>query len=69
MSWKKTKKRFFHHEEALRHYPASFQAHFNMANILAFQGKRAEAIYRYEEAIKLNRNYLKAHRNLGTALA
>jgi tetratricopeptide (TPR) repeat protein len=50
-------------------YPYSDRAHFNLGCALQpLQGKLDEAIAEYEQALKLNPDYLQARVNLGTAL-
>lgn len=49
--------------------PAAWLAHNNLGATLAAQGKSAEAIPHYREALRLRPVYAEAHSNLGNALA
>src|SRR5712691_3553688 len=53
---------------AVATYPQSSMAQNNLGAVLVDQGKLAEAIEHYEQALKI-RKYAEAHYNLGTALA
>lgn len=49
--------------------PNRFQAHNNLANLLAATGADAEALKEYQEALRLDPNAATAHLNYGTLLS
>jgi tetratricopeptide (TPR) repeat protein len=49
--------------------PESFLAHNNLGALRADQGKFAEAIRHYSEALRIKPDHYKAHNNMGVALA
>jgi tetratricopeptide (TPR) repeat protein len=51
----------------LEKYPADFVAHFNLAAALEAEGRGAEAVPLYEQAVKLRPDWATAHNNLGAA--
>ena len=56
-------------QEALRLWPQYAEAHNNLGNALAVQGKRGEAEAACRQAIALKPDNALAHNNLGNALA
>src|SRR5438128_1886291 len=64
-AWHDSEKLWTH---AVATYPQSSMAQNNLGAVLVDQGKLAEAIEHYEQALKI-RKYAEAHYNLGTALA
>jgi tetratricopeptide (TPR) repeat protein len=48
--------------------PHNYRAHNNLGNALKKQGRTAEAIEHYLQALRINPDYEKAHNNLGNAL-
>jgi Tfp pilus assembly protein PilF len=64
--WQDTEKLWAH---ALAIDPKSPTAHLNVGAVLADQGKLAEAIEHYRQALHFKPDYAFAHYNLGTALA
>ncbi len=44
------------------------EAHCNLGNVLLQQGREAEAMAQYEQALRLNPDYAEAHNNLGSVL-
>ncbi len=57
-----------HYERALRLSPDYAEAHNNLGNALARQGKLPEAIEHFERALQLKPDYAEAHSNAGDAL-
>jgi tetratricopeptide (TPR) repeat protein len=56
------------YREAIRINKDYPEAHNNLGNALAIQGKLDEAIAEYREALRLNKDLFQAHQNLGRAL-
>ena len=57
------------YRQALRLRPDYPEAHFNLANVLAGEGKFAEAVPSFREAVRCRPDYVNAHHNLGAALS
>ena len=55
--------------DVVKKSPQKARPHNNLGNALKRQGKLSEAIYHFEEALRIDPNYAKAHNNLGIALA
>ena len=56
------------YEEALRLNPDYYQAHTNLGNVMAAQGKTREAIAHYETALRLKPDMAEIHFNLAVVL-
>jgi tetratricopeptide (TPR) repeat protein len=54
--------------DTVAHRPNSEQARCNLGNALSAEGRNAEAVVQYQEALRLNPEYADAHYNLGIAL-
>ena len=48
--------------------PDNVRAQYNLGNVLAATGRAAEAIGRYEQALRIKPGYAEAHNNLGNVL-
>ncbi len=67
------------HEQAIQAYETALrldlnhrfadQTHFHLANALVDQGKLSDAVYHYQESIRLKNNNADVYNNLGVALA
>jgi Tfp pilus assembly protein PilF len=55
--------------KALEINPSNAQAHYDLGTILAMQDREGEAIIHFQEAIRLDSNFIMAYCNLATAYA
>jgi tetratricopeptide (TPR) repeat protein len=54
--------------DTITHCPDNERAHYNLGAVLFAEGRTAEAVAQYEEALRLRPDYPEAHSNLGSAL-
>ncbi|MFT5109623.1 MAG: tetratricopeptide (TPR) repeat protein [Verrucomicrobiales bacterium] len=57
-----------HYEASLKISPENAEAHYNLGNAQAGQGRAAEAIVHYQAALLINPDLAEAHNNWGNAL-
>lgn len=51
--------------DTLKKQPTSARAHYNLGNIFVSKGDTDQAMYHFQEAVKLNKYHSDAHNNLG----